>query len=370
MSFETLQLSFPVLFAGFVLFSWKKVWKRRNSAANVWMLPFAQFSLSAWVLWVLQYAILVVGPFGFLPSDLYRTAFLSLTAMQNALWITAILSLYLRHFSRVSLILSFLGMLSILVAVVVYLTPILTLGPAVQILDAVTTVSIFLVLAASIWQLRVSKVYAAYFFLHGYFQWIWKYLWFLPSSKNQVMVLVLFPFWHIFLFFSWSKLISEMLGRFRVMISSTIKDLGEERKAAERAIRSLHLEGLRSETIGSRAYTPKALCQLWAEQCNLFILIIGERYGHIIKSKRKSVVEFEYDVASEADSGKILVYVKEGVNREPELEEFLKRVDEFETGRVRKAFYTPEDLSERIQNDVKGWLAEHRKPEDGTDDWS
>jgi Domain of unknown function (DUF4062) len=366
MFFKVFQSIFPIAFAVALVFAWRKVWRQRNTAANAWMLPFAHFSLVAWTLWVLQYVVLVVSQFGLLPADSSRTTGLWLAVMQNVLWITAILSLYSKQFARVSLILPVLGMIAIVVAPVVYLTPVLTLGPFAQI-DAVTTAAIFFVLAISIWQLRVSKIYAAYFFLHGYLQWIWKYLWF-PAYQDSIMLLALFPFWHIFLWLSWNKLINEMLGRFRVMISSTIKDLFEERRAADRAIRSLKLEGLRSEIIGSRPYTPKALCQLWAEQCNAFILIIGERYGHIRKGG-KSVVQFEFEVARERDPGKILVYVKDGVTREPELGEFLDDLNDFDDGYLNSSFNTPDELEQKIRRDLQAWLASNPRDEDGKEGW-
>jgi uncharacterized protein DUF4062 len=330
------------------------------------MLPFTYFSLSAWILWVFQYVILAAAPLTSIQRDLSRTAGLWLGVMQNVFWLTAILSLYLKLSSRVSLILLVLGMLSIVFALpVVYLPWLLTIAPF-QILDAVTTASIFLALAASIWrQLRVSKIYAGIFFLHGYCQWIWKYLWLTQSPGARLVLLALFPFWHFLLLCSWYKLITEILGRFRVMISSTIKDLDEERRAADRALAGLNLDGWRSETILRPRYAPKVLCERWAKQCNLFILIIGERYGHIIKSTGKSVVEFEYDVAYRADREKILVYLKEHVKREPQLEEFVERLKDFERGHVIGSFDTHEGLSEKIQNDVAEWLDERRQLMDG-----
>jgi Domain of unknown function (DUF4062) len=364
MTLNILQLIFSVLFAVALILWWKKVWERRNASANAWMVPFAHFSSVAWTLWVLQYAVLAIGPLGLLESNLSRTTGLWLAAMQNFLWIMAILSLISRHFSRVSLILAALAMIAIIVAAIIFLTPIVTVGVVVQILDAVTTAAIFLVLTFSIWQLRVSKVYAVCFGIHGYCQWIWKFIYFPPSIEIQELLLLLFPFWHLALLFVWNKLITEMRGRFRVMISSTIKDLGEERRAADRAIRSLDLEGLRSETIGSRPYTPTALCRLWAEQCNTFILITGERYGHP-KSKAQSVVEFEFEVARERDPGKILVYIKEGVTREPKLQDFVDRLDDFNNGYVTSRFNTAEELEPKIRDNLTEWLASHPEERDG-----
>jgi hypothetical protein len=167
-----------------------------------------------------------------------------------------------------------------------------------------------------------------------------------------------------------ARLKADLLVRFGVMISSTVEDLAQEREAAERAILGLRLTRFRAERFGSVSHSPLVICALLAEQCNIFILIIGERYGSVIKSKGISVVEFEYDVAHEQDPGKILVYVKDGVNREPRLEEFLKCVQDFEHGYFTSSFTTTEELYESIQRDVARWLTSHVKPNNQKKQWA
>jgi hypothetical protein len=350
MSFKVLHIILLVLFAVAFVWAGRRIFEERNTHANAWMLPFAYFSLSAWIFCALQYLVLVAGPFGVVSIDSSRNIGLWLAVMENVLWATAILTLHSKQLSRVSLILPLLVMISILVALIIYKTTIL-MSAAFTYFGAVSIATIFLVLAVAIWQLRLSKLYVAYFFLHGHFQWFWKSLWFIPFIEFDAMLLV-FPLWHIAIMFGWIRLISEMPVTFRVMISSTISDLVQEREAAERAIRRLKLEGLRSETVGSLPTTPRELCALWAEQCRIFILIIGERYGHKINPNGKSAVEFEYDVACKHDRGKILVYEKKGVTREPELEEFFERLKDFNRGHIISYFATPDDLYKQIQHDV------------------
>ena len=341
-----------ILFAIAFVHAWRTLSKRRNTPANAWLLPFAYLSLSSWILWGLQYIILIARPFSSYLSDISLNTGLWLGVMQNVVWIIATSSLYSKLFSRVSLTLLLLAMISIVIALVAYKTTVLTLDPFNQ-FEAASTATIFMLVAGSIVQLRLGKIYAVAFFLHGYLQWIWRYLWF-TSTESQILLFA-FSFWYIVLLGFWIVLISEKLVTFRVMISSTVKDLAQERAAAERAIRSLNLEGFRAETIGSRPYTPKKLCALWAEQCNAFVLIIGERYGHIIKSTGKSVVEFEFDVAYKQNQEKIFVYVKDGVTREPELEKFLERLRDFDDGYI---FTKADDLAEKIKHDLSEWLAE------------
>jgi len=344
-----------------VISATRTVSRLRNASAtfNVSLLSFAYFSLSSWLFWALQYAILLAAPFISLPSKLFQGIGLWLGVVQNALWITAILSLYSKQFSRVSVPL--FVMFSLLIALLTYQTTVLT-SQAFGYLEAVSATIIFVSFAYSIWQLRLSLLFAAAFLIHGYFQWIWRSLWLKPLTDTEI-VLLAFPVWRIALLAAWIILISEMLVTLRVMISSTVKDLGQERHAAERAIHGLRLSSFRAETFGSVPDTPKTLCALWASQCHIFILMVGERYGYIIKSKGISVVEYEYDIAHAEDPGKILVYVKDGVTREQRLEEFLRRLQDFECGHVTSSFTTSDELFEKIQRDVKNWLTSYGEGE-------
>ena len=364
--FKIVEGSLLVLFAAVVavviVFACRKVWRGRNTAANAWMLPFARFSIGAWILWILQHGILVAGSFGLLSNESLRSASLLPAILKSILWIVAISSLHAKLFSRVSLTLPPLALISIGVALVVYQFPTLTSDPLVHMIGAASVATIFTLLAASIWSIRLNRLYPIVFCLHGFSTVVWYYMFSKPSISIQMSVIV-FSFWHAVVAFTWLLLVSEMLVRFRVMIASTIRDLGPERAAAGRAIRDLNLQGLRSETIGSRPYNPESLCKLWAEQCNVFILIIGGSYGHRITSTGKSVVEFEFEVAREKDPGKILVYVKDGVTREPKLQEFLDRLQDFKDGYVLDSpFHTPEELETKVRRDVQRWL-------DGRDDW-
>jgi len=141
-----------------------------------------------------------------------------------------------------------------------------------------------------------------------------------------------------------------------VMISSTEKDLVQERDAVARAISALGLTRFRAETFGSLPYTPREVCASMAQRCDIFILITGEHYGYILE-EGISVVEFEFNVAHHQNPKKILVYVKDRVNREPRLTKFLERLQNFDHGYFRSLFITPEELYEKIQPDIVRWLA-------------
>ncbi|HKG45971.1 MAG TPA: DUF4062 domain-containing protein [Pyrinomonadaceae bacterium] len=376
-------------FAVTVVFAGIKVSELRNTSANynARLFTFGYFSLGAWILWILQYAILA-GPFLSFPTSL-PVDVLSLALIQNAFWASAILSLHLKQFSRKSLTLPLLAIFSVATILVAYPTRLLTSQQLTQFVapfEGISTAVIFIVLGISIVQLRLSKVSAAIFLIHGFTQWLWTWRW-LPLFSTTPIVHLAFPLWRVALLIAWFRLISEMRQRVQpseqkfaalsdrnpgnstertelsnllipltVMISSTSDDLIEEREAADIAIRELQLTRFRAETFGSVPHPPKVVCALLAEQCDIFVLIIGERYGYIM-SDGISVVEFEYSVARKENREKILVYVKKGVDREPLLDEFRRRVEDFESGYFRSSFKAAADLRPKIQGDIVRWLA-------------
>jgi len=378
-----------VIFVVAVVVSGITVSKLRTASDtyNARLLAFGYFSLSSWILWAVQYAI-IAAPFLSFPTGSSLDAVLSLTLVQNALWATAVLSLHFRQFLRKSLTLPLLVIFTV-AAVITYKTSILSsprYSDYVTVPDAVSALTIFIVLTLSIWQLRLSKLSAAAFLIHGYSQWIWRSLWLTPSGTTWAVQLI-FPLWRIALLIAWFRLISEMRQRvqpavqkfaqlsdqnpsnvlerpdisnfvvpLKVMISSTVEDLRAEREVVDRAIHELQLTRFRAETFGSVPHPPKVVCELLAEQCDIFVLIIGKRYGYVM-SDGMSVVEFEYRIARAQNPQKILVYVKDGVKRKPPLTEFLKCVQDFEHGYFRSSFSTPDDLHDKIQGDITRWLA-------------
>lgn len=348
-----------VSFAALVVFAARRVFKRRNTY-NAWLLSFAYLSLGSWILWVLQYLMLLAHPLISPPTNILQNAILWLGVMQNVLWASAILSLYSKHLSRVPLILPLLAIISTIVGLIIGYQPAIVTSFPVVIIAGVSAAAIFTALAISILQLPVSKILAATFFIYGYFQWFWHYLGFTSLSQTQSTLLA-YSIWHLALLGAWISLISEMLVRFRVMISSTKDDLVEERLAVDRALQKLDLQGFRSEVFGSRPETPEAICASRAEQCHIFILITGESYGPILESNNLSQLEFEYQIARNHDRGKILVYIKDGVTREPRLEEFVKRLRDSRRGHSPGSFSRAEELSEMILRDVADWVKERRE---------
>jgi signal transduction histidine kinase len=304
--------------------------------------------------------------------------------MQNALWFSAVLSLYPKQLTRKSLSFPVLLMFSVVIGSISSHTAILT-SQWLTITDAVSSFVVFTAFVLWLLQWRLSKIIVGAFFLHGCSQWIWRSVWFTPLAGTQIATLLAFPVWRSLLLLAWIRLVSAMVERaeaslkevataveqlklpnplntFEVMISSTLKDLGRERDAAEVAILGMHLSRFRAEKLGSVGLSPRELCELMAKECDILVLIIGERYGHIIEPEGISVVEFEYNVARDHDHGKILVYVKDVLRDDKQLIQFLERVQKFNDGHVMWSFSTPEQLAEQIPPDIMRWLTSHVKP--------
>ena len=118
----------------------------------------------------------------------------------------------------------------------------------------------------------------------------------------------------------------------RIFISSTTNDLGAERDAVEQAIAGLNLEAIRSETVGSQSISPREACRIMAQECDVYLGILGGRYGFTLK-EGGSVTEFEFNTARQAGKP-ILLYRKEVPEEELEAAQraFIERIGDFDTG--------------------------------------
>ena len=68
--------------------------------------------------------------------------------------------------------------------------------------------------------------------------------------------------------------------RVRVFISSTLEELADERAAARRAIRRLHLVPVWCES-GARPHPPRGMYRAYLAQSQVFVGIYWQRYGWV-----------------------------------------------------------------------------------------
>src|SRR5215469_6726883 len=142
--------------------------------------------------------------------------------------------------------------------------------------------------------------------------------------------------------------------RVRVFVSSTLDELAPERAAAREAITQLRLTPVLFES-GARPYPPRELYQAYLAQSDIFIGLYWQRYGWVAPSMQVSGLEDEYQLAGAKPK---LIYIKTPAqNREPRLQALLDRIRAEDAASYQK-FATPDDLRERLANDLAQLLTE------------
>ena len=150
--------------------------------------------------------------------------------------------------------------------------------------------------------------------------------------------------------------------KLRVFISST-SDLAEERKALAEGLPPC-IEGYRYEKDRPRKQSPRDRLLDVLEQTDVFVGILGTRYGSVYPNCAgdPSIVEWEFKTASDKDI-ELLGYRKEGIDpaaiEEPQ-REFLERLGHFVEGHWLCGFRSAEDLKLRVKDALLEWLAEFR----------
>ncbi|MFA4841079.1 MAG: DUF4062 domain-containing protein, partial [Agrococcus sp.] len=142
--------------------------------------------------------------------------------------------------------------------------------------------------------------------------------------------------------------------RLRVFVSSTLKELAEERRAVRSAIESLQLAPVMFE-LGSRPHPPRSLYRSYLAQSDVFVGIYGERYGWVAPGEAVSGLEDEYALSGDLPS---LIYVKDPApEREPRLDALLDRIRTDDRTSYR-AYRDPAELAELVRQDLATLLAE------------
>src|SRR5947207_3083106 len=149
--------------------------------------------------------------------------------------------------------------------------------------------------------------------------------------------------------------------RVRVFVSSTLDELAPERAAAREAITQLRLTPVLFES-GARPYPPRELYRAYLAQSDIFIGLYWQRYGWIAPDMTISGLEDEYQLAG--DKPKLIYLKTPAPEREQNLHRLLDRIRSEEVASYQK-FATPEELRERIANDLAQLLTERfaRTPE-------
>ncbi len=142
--------------------------------------------------------------------------------------------------------------------------------------------------------------------------------------------------------------------RLRVFVSSTLKELEPERRAARAAIERLRLAPVMFE-LGARPHPPRQLYRAYLEQSDVFVGVYWQEYGWTAPGEEISGLEDEYRLAP-PEMPK-LIYVKQPADREARLAELMARVRSDDTASYTP-FSTAEELAELVAADLATLLAE------------
>lgn len=142
--------------------------------------------------------------------------------------------------------------------------------------------------------------------------------------------------------------------RLRVFVSSTLKELAEERKAVRQVIHKLCLAPVMFES-GARPHPAQELYQSYLAQSQIFIGIYWQNYGWIAPDEKISGIEDEYNLSAGIPR---LIYIKKPApDRETGLSNLLARIQKDNTSSYTY-FSTPTQLKELVQNDLALLLTE------------
>lgn len=136
--------------------------------------------------------------------------------------------------------------------------------------------------------------------------------------------------------------------RLRVFVSSTLKELAEERDAARRAIEQLRLTPIMFEA-GARDHGPADVYHSYLEQSDVFLGIYWQSGGWARDASQPTGLEDEFQAWT---SGPRLLYIKEPApNRDSRLAEFLADIAKAEESSYRR-FATADELFSLVAQDL------------------
>ena len=115
----------------------------------------------------------------------------------------------------------------------------------------------------------------------------------------------------------------------KAFISSVMQGFTDERQAAESAVKSLGLLPIMAEQFGAQPLSPRHACLQGVKKSDLFLTILGGRYGDETDSG-KSPCEEEFDEARQVGLP-IFIFIKD-CERDEKQEAFKDRITSYENG--------------------------------------
>ena len=142
--------------------------------------------------------------------------------------------------------------------------------------------------------------------------------------------------------------------RIRVFVSSTLRELADERRAVRTAIERMRLAPVMFE-LGARPHPPRELYRSYLSQSDVFVGIYGSSYGWVAPDEEISGLEDEYNLAPKTMPK--LIYIKNADTRDERLADLIARIQADDTAAYLH-FHSPEDLEDQVADDLAMLLAE------------
>ena len=143
-----------------------------------------------------------------------------------------------------------------------------------------------------------------------------------------------------------------------VFVSSTIRDLVNERVAAKRAIEKIPaIPRLSEYNFEAQNKPSREVCVSEVKKADIYLLVLGGSYGTVFEDG-KSITEFEWETA--CDAGKPVLVFNTTYTKEEKQGEFAKRVGDFKGGRFYKTVTNAFELEEAIENAIRKLIQEEQ----------
>src|ERR1039457_2512909 len=161
-------------------------------------------------------------------------------------------------------------------------------------------------------------------------------------------------------------------------LSSTGADLRAYREAAFLAIQKLDgWKCIRMEDFGARDWDVDSFCQARAKECDLFVGIIGHRFGDGPKGSKESYTQREY-LAARAAKKPILLYLApddfsipanltEAAWKIKAQQKFRRELKGSKEHIISIGFSSPDHLARQIVTDIYNWERERSTSPEGAD---
>ena len=136
----------------------------------------------------------------------------------------------------------------------------------------------------------------------------------------------------------------------RVFVSSVMTGYAEYREAARAGIRQAGCDAVLADDFAAQDASSRNACIDGVQSADALVLLLGPRYGWVAPSGR-SATEEEYQEAIRRHIP-ILVFVQDGISREPDQQGFVTKVEDYIHGHFRRSFQSPDDLRRLVKEAV------------------